>query len=72
MQAERRQVRDKGGSRRKGNRITQIQDKVSAIELSSNESDESDATCPKCELLYSADNGMWITCDGCQNSFNLS
>ena len=54
---------------RKANSITQIQDKVSAIDLSS---DESDATCSKCGLLYSADNGMWIACDGCQNWFNLS
>ena len=54
MQAE------KGGSRRKGNSVTQIQDKVSAIDLWSDESDESDATCPKCGLLYSADNGMWV------------
>ena len=45
MQAERRQVREKGGSRRKGNSVTQIQDKVLAIDVSS---DESDATCPKC------------------------
>ena len=22
--------------------------------------------------VYSADNGIWITCDGCQNWFNLS
>jgi hypothetical protein len=72
VQAERRQVREKGGSRRKGNSVTQIQDKVLAIDLSSDESDESDATCPKCGLLYSADNGIWIACDGCQNWFNLS
>ena len=72
MQAERRQIREKGGSRRKGNSVTRIQDKISAIDLSSDESDESDATCPKCRLLYSADNGMWIACDGCQNWFNLS
>ena len=66
MQAERRQVREKGRSRRKGNSVTQIQDKVSAINLSS---DESDATCPKCGLLYLADNDIWIACDGCQNWF---
>ena len=72
VQADRRQIREKGGSRRKGNSITQIQDKVSLIDLSSDESDESDATCPMCGLLYSADNGMWIACDGCQNWFNLS
>ena len=67
VQAERQQVREKGGSRRKGNSITQIQDKVSGIDFSSDESDESDATCPKCGLLYLADNGMWLACDGCQN-----
>ena len=72
VQADRRQIREKGGSRMKGNSITRIQDKVSSIDLSSDESDESDATCPMCGLLYSADNGMWIACDGCQNWFNLS
>ena len=72
VQADRRQIREKGGSRRKGNSITRIQDKVSSIDLSSDESDESDATCPMCGLLYSADNGMWIAYDGCQNWFNLS
>ena len=56
---------EKGVSRRKGNSITRIQDKVSLIDLSSDESDDSDATCPMCGLLYSADNGMWIACDGC-------
>ena len=69
VQADRRQIREKGGSRRKGNSVTQIQDKFSSIDLSS---DEFDATCPKCGLLYSADNGMWIACDDCQNWINLS
>ena len=66
---ERWQVREKGESRRRGNSLTQLQDKVSAIELSS---DESDTTCPKCGLLHSADNSMWIACDRCQSWFNLS
>ena len=52
--------------------ITQIHDKVSAIDISTDESDESDATCPKCGFLHLADNGMWIACYGCQNWFNLS
>ena len=49
---------------RKGNRI---QDKVSAIDLSLDGSNESGTKCPKCGLLYSADNSMWIACDGRQN-----
>ena len=69
---ERRQVREVGESRKKGSSVTQLQHKFSAIDLSSNESDKSNAICPKCGLLYSADDGMWITCDGCQNWFNLS
>ena len=40
--------------------ITQIHDKVSAIDISTDESDESDATCPKCGFLHLADNGMWM------------
>ena len=57
------QVREKEGN---GMKVTQIQEEVSGMNLSS------DDTCPKCGLLYSADSGMWIACDLCENWFNLS
>ena len=84
-QKNRQQVRQTRESRRKGSqdkrerdgnhlkvtslKVTQIQEEVSGMNLSS---DESDATCAKCGLLYSADSGMWIACDLCENWFNLS
>ena len=34
-------------------------------------SDSSDAVCPKCGLVYSDSGGLWVSCDGCKQWFDL-
>ena len=41
------------------------------MQISDEESSDDDAVCPKCGLMYSADNGVWICCDGCDSWYDL-
>ena len=44
-----------------------------AIQIASDSSEDSDATCPKCGLRFSEDSGTtWIACNSCHQWYNLS
>ena len=45
---------------------------LSELQLSDDSFDtESDATCPKCGLLYSEIGGLWVFCEGCNQWLDL-
>ena len=51
-----------------------VEDLLAGIQLSDDiakESSEEDAICPNCGLMYSADDGIWICCDGCDSWYDL-
>ena len=51
-----------------------VEDLLAGIQLSDDtaeESSEEDAMCPNCGLMYSADDGIWICCDGCDSWYDL-
>ena len=41
------------------------------MQISDEESSDDVAVCPKCGLMYSADSGVWICCDGCDSWYVL-
>ena len=41
-----------------------VEDLFAGMQISDEESSDDDAVCPKCGLMYSADSGVWICCDG--------
>ena len=49
-----------------------VEDLLAEMQISDEESSEDDdAVCPKCGLMYSADSEVWICCDGCDRGYDL-
>ena len=70
-QGTRKPVRGRGKCQNKG--VTDLAEELLAIQIASDSSEDSDATCPKCGLRFSEDSGTtWIACNSCHQWYNLS
>ena len=70
-QGTRKPVWGRGKCQSKGE--TDLSEELLAVQIASDSSEDSDATCPKCGLQFSEDSdSTWIACDDCQQWFNLS
>ena len=47
-----------------------VEDQLQGLSIEG-ESEESEAECPKCGLVYGEDTSMWIQCDACNVWYNL-
>ena len=48
-----------------------VEDLLAGIHDTAEESSEEDTMCPNCGLMYSADDGILICCDGCDSWYDL-
>ena len=48
-----------------------VEDLFARMQISDEELSDDDTVCPKCGLMYSADNGVWICRNGCESWYDL-